>query len=293
MHLLIFNKTIKLITNYVIIIIAICALIAMLPDSRQDLYLMRIVAYLKTIFTLDFGFSSQYGFTIKELILSRAKSTALLLLLALTILILFTTILSLLVTSIRKSKITYTIELVINYLSSIPYLIYALIFLFTSFWIFQTVPILSDFDQSDLFNKSLILMLPSLTLAFGDGIFYDSFIKMKVAIEELHNEPWIKSIKAKGHSVTIHYIRGLIEPTASIISSKSTYLLSGSIIIEYIFTWQGIGLLLWETITYQGERDYPLLLATFSTILIFIFTVSYFREIISIYLNPQVYRLNN
>lgn len=279
---------IRVVVNYLIILLVLCALIALIPDSREGSYLLRIANYTKIIFTLDFGFSSQYGFTIKELILNRAQSTLLLMLMSLFTLTLLTILLSLTLAKKPKSRIANVFELIINYFSSVPYLIYALLFLFMSFWVFKSVPVLSEFDRSDLLNKSLILLLPTMTLAIGDGIFFDCYMKMKNAIERLYQETWLRSAKAKGNNVTYHLLRGLVEPIATIISSKIAYLLSGSIIVEFIFTWQGIGLLLWETITYQGERDYPLLLATISTILIFVFVVSFIRDLISVYLNPHM-----
>jgi len=82
------------------------------------------------------------------------------------------------------------------------------------------------------------------------------------AVLEIRNEDYIRTAYSKGlankHIYIRHVLRNAAIPLISVLGVQFGYLLSGSIYIETIFSWPGIGNLLAEAI---GNRDFPLVQA--------------------------------
>jgi peptide/nickel transport system permease protein len=82
------------------------------------------------------------------------------------------------------------------------------------------------------------------------------------AVLEIRGEDFIRTANSKGLAprviYTKHVLRNVAIPLVSVIGVQFGYMLGGSIIIETIFAWPGIGQLLEQAI---GWRDYPLVMA--------------------------------
>jgi peptide/nickel transport system permease protein len=82
------------------------------------------------------------------------------------------------------------------------------------------------------------------------------------AVLEIRGEDFIRTAHSKGlqpRTIYIkHVLRNVAIPLVSVIGVQFGYMLGGSIIIEYVFSWPGIGQLLQQAI---GWRDYPLVMA--------------------------------
>jgi peptide/nickel transport system permease protein len=82
------------------------------------------------------------------------------------------------------------------------------------------------------------------------------------AVLEVRGEDFIRTANSKGllprTIYTKHVLRNVAIPLVSVIGVQFGYMLGGSIIIETIFAWPGIGQLLEQAI---GWRDYPLVMA--------------------------------
>jgi len=83
------------------------------------------------------------------------------------------------------------------------------------------------------------------------------------AVLEIKNEDYIRTAYSKGLPRRIIYIRHILKnaaiPIISIVGVQFSYLLSGSIYIETIFSWPGLGQLLAESVF---NRDFGLVQAT-------------------------------
>jgi peptide/nickel transport system permease protein len=89
------------------------------------------------------------------------------------------------------------------------------------------------------------------------SLAYDSrFIKANM--EEVLRQDYIRTARAKGASPTSvlvrHAFRNTLIPLVTLLGLSLPALLGGSVIIEQIFTWPGMGRLFFESIR---ERDYP------------------------------------
>ncbi len=113
---------------------------------------------------------------------------------------------------------------------------------------------LSSIDQAvDIFWHAL---LPVTCYTYGSLAYYSRFIRAN--LQEVIRQDYIRTARAKGlgpvRVLWHHAFRNTLIPLVTLIGLTLPTLLSGSIIIEQIFTWPGMGRLFFESIR---ERDYP------------------------------------
>ena len=91
------------------------------------------------------------------------------------------------------------------------------------------------------------------------------------SVLEIHGEDYIRTARSKGLErrtiYTRHVFRNVAIPLVSVIGVQFGYMLGGSIYIEAIFAWPGMGQLLEQSI---GWRDFPLVqaLAVFTAVVV-------------------------
>lgn len=103
-------------------------------------------------------------------------------------------------------------------------------------------------------NASIIL--PAMTLGFGLSAILTRMTR--TSLLEVLNDDYIRTARAKGlveSSVILrHALRAALLPIITIVGLQMGSLLAGAVITETIFSWDGIGRLLVESIE---KRDYP------------------------------------
>jgi peptide/nickel transport system permease protein len=102
------------------------------------------------------------------------------------------------------------------------------------------------------------LILPAMTLAISLAAFLTRMIHTAVAAEL--RQPYVLLAQAKGlsrfHILSRHVLKNALLPIITIIGLQLGACLSGTIIIESVFSWPGIGTLL---ITAIRQRDFPMI----------------------------------
>lgn len=110
-----------------------------------------------------------------------------------------------------------------------------------------------------LADRLLHLVLPVTVLAYGLVALLTRFVRSAL-LETLHEE-YITTARAKGVSPAAvlwkHAWRNSMIPVLSLLGLIIPWLVSGSIIVEQIFQWNGIGRLFFSAIL---SRDYPLVM---------------------------------
>ena len=100
------------------------------------------------------------------------------------------------------------------------------------------------------------IVLPALTLGFGLSAILTRMTR--TSLLEVLNDDFIRTARAKGldeKTVIIkHALRAALLPIITIVGLQMGSLLAGTVITETIFSWDGIGRLLVESIE---KRDYP------------------------------------
>jgi peptide/nickel transport system permease protein len=100
------------------------------------------------------------------------------------------------------------------------------------------------------------IVLPALTLGFGLSAILTRMTR--ASLLEVLGEDYIRTARAKGLSerrvILRHALRAALLPIITIVGLQMGGLLAGTVITETIFSWDGIGRLLVESIE---KRDYP------------------------------------
>ena len=100
------------------------------------------------------------------------------------------------------------------------------------------------------------IILPALTLGFGLSAILTRMTR--TSLLEVLNEDFIRTARAKGLTerqvILRHALRAALLPIITIVGLQMGGLLAGTVITETIFSWDGIGRLLVESIE---KRDYP------------------------------------
>jgi peptide/nickel transport system permease protein len=131
------------------------------------------------------------------------------------------------------------------------------------------------------------LILPAITLAAGPTARFMRFTRA-VVLEEMR-KPYVLTASSKGlrRRVVIrrHILRNALIPTVTIMGLAIGYMLSGSVLVETIFNWPGIGQYAFDAVF---NMDYPsivgvTLLATISFLLVNMVT-----DLIYVALDPRI-----
>ena len=100
------------------------------------------------------------------------------------------------------------------------------------------------------------LVLPAFTLAFGNMAFISRMTRSSML--ETIRQDYLTTARAKGQPygmvIRKHALRNALIPITTVMGLRLCELFSGSILVELVFAWPGIGRLLVDSI---NERDYP------------------------------------
>jgi peptide/nickel transport system permease protein len=107
------------------------------------------------------------------------------------------------------------------------------------------------------FGSAAHLVLPALTLALGPAAVLARLTRS--AVLEVLGEGYIRTARSKGARGTAvlfhHALRNALIPVVTVAGLSVGHLLGGSLIVEWVFAWPGMGELAVSAI---HDRDYPL-----------------------------------
>ncbi len=245
---------------------------------NKPLY-VQYVDFLKGIVRLDFGKSIVYGKAVRELIGEHFKNTAILSFFSMAIAMFFSFPLGIL-GALKKELFWEKLSIVVSVLGlSIPnFILGPLLILVFSIW-------LGVFPVSGVGGIEYII-LPSITLSSGIIAFLTRIVK--VSVEEESKKPYIENMLITGYPrrvIVFHIVKNSLIPVITILALQIGYLLSGAIITEVIFSWNGIGTLLIEAI--RG-RDYPVVEGTVIVISLVYILSNLLADYLYILVDPEI-----
>jgi ABC-type dipeptide/oligopeptide/nickel transport system permease component len=133
----------------------------------------------------------------------------------------------------------------------------------------------------------LSLVLPSITLGFALAAFLSRLIRSQMI--EVLSEDFIRTAYCKGLSkkrvIFKHAFSNILIVVITIVGMQFGSLLTGAIITERVFAWQGIGTLMIEAIS---KRDYPVVQGTIILISSLYVVINLFVDIIYALIDPRI-----
>lgn len=131
------------------------------------------------------------------------------------------------------------------------------------------------------------LILPVITLSYAQVAIFARF--SKAALTEVIRQDFITAARAKGVSnagvMWRHGLRNALIPLITLLGLTIPFLISGSVIVEQIFQWDGIGRLYFDAIL---SRDYPTVLGLAVATALVTLCASVFADVLYAIADPRV-----
>lgn len=131
------------------------------------------------------------------------------------------------------------------------------------------------------------LLMPALALS-GPGIAFQSRLVRSNLLEALQ-EDYVRTARAKGLGevsvVARHAVWNALLPVLAAWGLLFVFLLSGSVIVETIFAWPGLGRLAIQAV---GNRDYPLVQGIVLVFMVLVIAVHLAVDVLAAWIDPRV-----
>jgi peptide/nickel transport system permease protein len=225
---------------------------------------IQYLTWLTHLLTGDFGRSFQYRRPVIEMIQAALPNTILLSGLALTMTLLVGVPLGLLAARYRGGWADRLIRILGVAGHAVPEFWFGLMFILILSVQFRVFPVggmttvgNEGFDVGDRFSH---LVGPVLTLSLAGIANYSRYMRTETL--EVLGQDFIRTARAKGLRdnavLFIHALRNALLPLVTAVGTQVAFLLSGTFVIEHVFSWPGMGRLTYEA---TRSKDYPIVMA--------------------------------
>ncbi|MBL5768592.1 glutathione ABC transporter permease GsiC [Heyndrickxia sporothermodurans] len=130
-------------------------------------------------------------------------------------------------------------------------------------------------------------ILPSLTLGTSVAAVIARFSRS--SIMDVLKEDYIRTGRAKGLTegkvIISHALKNALIPVVTMTGLQFGFLLGGSVVIETVFSWPGLGRLLIDSVSF---RDYPVIQAEMLLFSLEFILINLVVDILYGFLNPQI-----
>ncbi|MCW5751882.1 MAG: ABC transporter permease [Alphaproteobacteria bacterium] len=254
----------------------------------------QLAVYVKNVVTLDLGYSYRQQRPVADLLLERVPATLLLTGTAFLLSLVVGVLLGILAASRvgQWSDSLVTVIALFFYATPIFWvgLMGILLFSVTLGWL----PSFGMYTVGGKLTGAAFaldvlhhLILPAITLALFHMAVYARMTRASML--EMRDQDFVRTAHAKGlregRIVRIHVLRNAILPVITMAGVKAGYLIGGSIVVETVFAWPGIGRLAFETVM---QRDYNLLLGVFILTSFMVIAVNLITDIIYSFVDPRI-----
>lgn len=200
----------------------------------------------------ELGESIAFRIPVSTLVWARFKNTAIMSFAALAIAVFAAFALA--VASVRYTSrfLAGFVEGVILLTASTPRMVLALVALVIILRFNLAAPVPGEIDVTQLIFGSIALSIPLISVLLA---------QLRDALAEAMNEDFVRTARAKGLSewqvITRHAMRAALNPFLTIAGLSLGSLLAGSVIVETVLGWPGIGALMVAAVR---SRDVPLVM---------------------------------
>ena len=255
---------------------------------------VQLLVYLKNIISLDLGYSFRHDMPVSVLIVDRFWPTLLLMVITIILAVLFGILLGLL----AAIKLNTWKDAGISVFALITYatplfwvgLMMIVVFSINLRW-FPTSGmenIAAFYEGFDRFvDISRHLVLPTITLSLFYLALYTRL--MRASMLEQYGQDYVVTARAKGlpeRRITFgHVLRNALLPVVTMAGVQVGALIGGSVIVESVFAWPGLGMLAFESLF---ARDLNLLLGIFLISSVLVVVVNLIVDVIYCFLDPRI-----
>ncbi len=131
------------------------------------------------------------------------------------------------------------------------------------------------------------LVLPAVTVGVVTGAIMTRYVRSSVL--DVVNTPYVTTAESKGLSkrkiLLDHVGRNALVPVLTISGIQFAGLLGGVIVVEVVFAWPGLGLLVYDSV---AARDYPVLQGAILLIAVIFLLVNLVVDILYAVIDPRI-----
>ena len=241
---------------------------------------IQYTSYLAGIVQGDLGYSGVYRGSATPVILSRLPPTLALLGSSILLTLVIGIPAGVMAALYRNTVIDYGVSFFVVSLLSIPnfWLGMMLITLFT-----VTIRVLPSFG----FDSWLALILP--TVSVSARLIAEVARLTRSSMLEILTLDYIRTAMAKGLGarkvIYKHALRNALIPTVTVVGMQAGYLLGGSIVIERLFAWPGVGQLMINSI---GLRDFNMVQGLTVVFSLGFLLINLIVDLVYVVINPRI-----
>ncbi|MEQ9606504.1 MAG: ABC transporter permease [Kiloniellaceae bacterium] len=255
---------------------------------------VQLVRYVTNILSLDLGYSFRQEMQVSELILMRLGPTLLLMVTTLFIAVGFGALLGILAARGLNTWRDNLISVFALVSYATPLFWIGLMFVVVFSIKLDLLPA-SGMESIGAFYEgwdrvldiAVHLILPATTLSLFYLAAYTRL--MRASILEQAGMDYVTTARAKGlteRAITYrHILRNALLPVVTVAGVQMGGLLGGSVIVESVFGWPGLGLLAYDALF---SRDLNLLLGIFFVSACLVVAVNLFVDILYTFLDPRI-----
>lgn len=257
-------------------------------------FLDQLVAYLDNLAHVNLGMSARYNVPVTALIADRLPATLLLMLVAFVLALSIGTFLGVVMAAWARRPADRIVSAVAILLYSVP-----------SFWIGLMLIVLfsvtlgwlpsggigpagtHEAGIAALLSRLRYLALPASSLAlFYVGIYARL---TRTAMIEVASLDFVRTAAAKGLAplgITLHHVlRNALIPVTTVAGVHLGGMLGGSVVVETVFGWPGLGRLAFEAVT---SRDYKVLLGILLASSLAVIVMNATVDVVQKWLDPRI-----
>jgi peptide/nickel transport system permease protein len=138
-----------------------------------------------------------------------------------------------------------------------------------------------------LASSVMHLILPGLTLGASSAALTSRMLRASML--DVLQEDYIRTAYSKGLStwsvITKHALKNALIPTATVIGLQAAYLMGGSVVVETVFAWPGIGRFLFESVM---SRDFPMVQCIVLSYAFVVVIANLLVDISYVFLDPRI-----
>ena len=142
------------------------------------------------------------------------------------------------------------------------------------------------FRDNPLMNLRYILM-PAITLAMLEQASLTRYIRSETI--EIINSNYVRTAKAKGLSPKMvyfkHAFKNVLVTVITLIGMRFAQLIGGTVIVEQLFGWSGLGWFLYQSIV---NRDYPAVQATVLLVAVAFIFLNMLVDVMYTVIDPRI-----
>jgi peptide/nickel transport system permease protein len=241
---------------------------------------VRYIDYMTGIVQGDFGTSWRYKRPVMEMVLERVPATLLLGALALSIALVIAIPIGML-SALRPGSWVDNFSRALAVLANSVPSFWLGILLIIAFAVYLGVlPATGRGSWQHLILPAVVLATPSIPLIMR---------VTRSAMLEVMNKDYVRTARSKGVAepavIRRHVLRNSMIPVTTVTALRVGEIIGGTIIIETVFAYPGIGRVTIDAMTF---RDYPVVLATVGFVAATIMVVTLITDIIYTFLDPRI-----